>query len=112
MSSKLARWGFPAKADPQEEKDAIERLRKAELFFASEVWQTIAGPLREIYYDLLIACPATEDLQRYRLQVALQVIEMVESDAKAVHSSAAADVEKLKKQIDRQTKKPKNPHRR
>ena len=107
MSTKQAREGFPDVT--QDEADAVQRLRETELFLENPVWKTVNEDLRNTYLGLLIECPLKDDLQRVRLQIALQVIDMVENHVTAAHNHARSDVEKLTKAVKRAVRTSKNP---
>lgn len=107
MSTRSARHGF--KPVKQETAEAAQKKREAELFLENPVWKDSVQELRDTYLEALLACPAHDDLQRYRLQIALTMIEKVETHVLIAHSHAEVEV---KKAVKADVKTSRNPFRR
>ena len=74
-----------------------ERENQTKAFLESPVWKTAKTELREGYISALQRCPVGDDMQRYRLVAAINIIDMVETHIKKVHSDAEFNLKQVQK---------------
>lgn len=97
MKTRNARLGIrpKSKAGQEAAEAAQERLSEIRVFQESPVWRDTVKMLRDEYLTLLLRCGPKDDLERFRLQTALNVIDKVEKHIEIAHSGAELDVAKI-----------------
>ena len=74
-----------------------ERLLEIEQVLNSPAWQRTRAIMMKIYLSKLKSCPVTDDLQRFRLAEALNVLDFVENHLRIAHSGGEVEAERLVK---------------
>ena len=93
--TKAARYGFQPKTQVEQDNEARERVEQAQNFLESDIWRIARDKVRETYVDALKKCPVGDDLQRFRLVEAINVIDFVENHIKRAYSDADVNLNKV-----------------